>query len=72
MEYVVLRDEKTRRVIKIGRFRDDGITESLRFGEWRRDRVLDSELFDGLLEDISEAEAEKIIAQILKQEKVAA
>ncbi len=72
MEYVVLRDEKTRRVIKLGRFRDDGIAESLRFGEWRRDRILDSEMFDGLLEDVSETEAEKIIAQILKEEKIAA
>lgn len=72
MEYVVLRNQKTGEVIKIGRFREDGIAESFRFGKWRRDRVLDSEMFDGLLEDISEAEAEKIMVQMLEQEEIAA
>ena len=72
MEYVVLRNEKTDEIEKIGRFRDDGIAESLRFGEWQRDRILDSEMFDGLLEDISEAEAIKIIALQHRHEKIAA
>lgn len=72
MEYVVLKNEVTGEVEKIGRFRDDGIAESLRFGEWLRDRVLDSEMFDGLLEDISEAEAERLIDLQHQREKVAA
>jgi hypothetical protein len=72
MEYVVLRNEKTGEIIKIGRFRDDGIAESLRFGEWHRDRILDSEMFDGLLEDISETEAVKVIARQQTREKIAA
>ena len=63
---------KTGEIIKIGRYGENGIAESLRFGEWRRDQILDSEMFDGLLEEISEAEAEKIIAQMLEQEKIAA
>lgn len=72
MDYFILRDEETGEIEKIGRYRDNGIAESLRFGEWVRDRVLDSEMFDGLLEQISETEAEKIITQMLKQEKIAA
>ena len=72
MNYFILRNQKTGEIIKIGRFRDDGIGESLRFGEWRRDRVLDSEMFDGLLEQISEVEAEKIIARHFTCEKIAA
>jgi hypothetical protein len=43
-----------------------------RFGKWVRDRILDSELFDGLLEDVSEAEAAKLIALQLEHEKIAA
>ena len=72
MDYFVLRDEETGKVIKIGRYRDNGIAESLRFGKWVRDRVLDSEMFDGLLEQISETEAEKIIAVQMESEKIAA
>ncbi len=71
-DYFVLRNQKNDEVIKIGRYGDDGIAESLRFGKWLEDPILDSEMFDGLLEEISEAEAEKIIAQILEQEKIAA
>ena len=72
MDYFILRDEETGEIEKIGRYRDNGIAESLRFGEWVRDRFLDSEMFDGLLEQVSEAKAEKIITQMLKQEKIAA
>ena len=72
MDYFVLRDEETGEVEKIGRYSEDGNAESLRFGEWVRDRVLDSEMFDGLLEPVSETEAKKIITKILKQEKIAA
>jgi hypothetical protein len=72
MEYVILRDEETGEIEKLGRFKETGVTERFYKGEWVRDRILYSEMFDGLLEEISEAKAEKIIAQILKQEKVAA
>ena len=72
MDYFILRNQKTGKIEKIGRYDNDGIAESLRFGEWVEDYVLNSEMFDGLLEQVSEAKAEKIIAQILKQEKVAA
>lgn len=72
MDYFILRNEETGEIEKIGRYRNNGIAESLRFGKWVRDRILDSEMFDGLLEQVSETEAEKIIAQILKAEKIAA
>ncbi len=72
MDYFILRNEETGEIEKIGRYQDNGIAESLRFGEWRRDRILDSEMFDGLLEQVSEVEAQKIIAQMLKEEKIAA
>ncbi|MEZ5424662.1 MAG: hypothetical protein R2747_00230 [Pyrinomonadaceae bacterium] len=72
MDYFVLRDQKTGEVIKIGRYGDDGIAESLRFGVWVRDPVLDSEMFDGLLEKVSEKEAEEIISEIIEREKIAA
>ncbi len=72
MDYFILRDEETGEIEKIGRYRDNGIAESLRFGEWVRDRILDSEMFDGLLEQVSEAKAEQIIAKMLKEERIAA
>jgi hypothetical protein len=72
MEYVILRDEETGEIEKIGRFKENGLTESYRGGEWLDDRILYSELFDGLLENISEAEAAKIIAQQFEHEKIAA
>ncbi len=72
MEYVILRDEETGEIEKLGRFRETGITERFHNGEWIRDRILYSEMFDGLLEDISEAEAEKIIALHKQREKIAA
>lgn len=72
MDYFILRSHKTGEVIKIGRYGNDGIAESLRSGEWLEDPVLDREMFDGLLEEISEDEAEKIIRMQIKQEKVTA
>lgn len=72
MDYFVLRNEKTGKIIKLGRFGKDLLQESFRNGEWLWDEVLDREMFDGLLEQISETEAKKFIAQILKQEKIAA
>jgi hypothetical protein len=72
MDYFILRNQKTGEIIKIGRYGDDGIAESLRFGEWVTDYVLDSEMFDGLLEQVSEAKAKKIIALQRQREKIAA
>ena len=72
MDYFVKKNHKTGEVIKIGRYGDDGIAESLRFGERRRDSVLDGEMFDGLQEQVSETQAEEIISQILEREKIAA
>ncbi len=72
MEYVVLRDEKNGKIIKLGRFGDNFLQERFHTGEWIWDEVLDSQLFDGWLEKISEAEAEKIIALQRRPEKIAA
>lgn len=72
MDYFILRNQKSGEIIKIGRYGDDGIAESLRFGEWVTDYVLDGEMFDGLLEQVSETEAEKIIALMRRREKIAA
>lgn len=72
MEYVVLRDEKTGKVIKLGRFGDNFLQEKFWHGEWVWDEVLDRQLFDGWLEKINEVEAEKIIALQRRPEKIAA
>ncbi|MGI8641950.1 MAG: hypothetical protein ACR2MG_18630 [Pyrinomonadaceae bacterium] len=72
MDYFILKDEETGEIEKIGRYGDNGIAEKLQFGEWVRDRVLDRQMFDGLLEQISEVRAKEIIAQMLTQEKIAA
>ena len=72
MDYFILRNQKTGEIIKIGRYGDDGIAESLRLGEWVSDYVLDSEMFDGLLEQVSEAKAKKIIVLQRQREKIAA
>ncbi len=72
MDYFIMKNDETGEIEKIGRYGNDGIAESLRCGEWRRDRVLDSQMFDGLLEQISETEAEKIITLQTTREKIAA
>jgi hypothetical protein len=72
MEYVVLRDEETGEIEKIGRFGDQFLQEKFHQGRWIWDSFLDRELLDGLLEKISEAEAEKLIALQHKREKIAA
>ena len=73
MKYVVIRDEETNEVIKLGRFGKNAVTErySIR-GLWVEDNTLESDLFDGLLEEISETEAKRIIASEFSQEKQAA
>lgn len=72
MEYVILKDEETGEIEKIGRFRKNGIAEQFCDGVWESDASLYSLQFDGLLENISEAEAAKIIAQYQTPEKIAA
>lgn len=72
MDYFILRDEETGEIEKIGRYGKDKIAESLRFGKWVEDYVLDRELLDGLLEKISEAEAEHLINLQNQREKIAA
>lgn len=72
MEYVVLRNEETGEIEKIGRFTASGIAEQFRGDHWESDSSLYSLQFDGLLKDISKAEAEKIIARMLEKEKIAA
>ena len=72
MEYVVLRDEETDEIEKLGRFGENWRQERFYQGEWVWDEVLDRELSDGLLEEISEAEAERLIALRFAPEKIAA
>lgn len=72
MEYVILKDEKTGEIEKIGRFLGNGLAEQFYRDHWESDASLYSLMFDGLLEEISEAEAEKIIALQRRPEKVAA
>lgn len=72
MEYVILKDEKTGEIEKLGRFGENWLQERFYQGEWIWDEVLDRELFDGLLEEISEIEAKKIIAFQTEREKIAA
>ena len=72
MEYVVLRDDETGEIEKIGRFGDNWLQERYYQGEWVWDSFLDRELHDGLLEKISAAEAERLIALHFAPEKIAA
>ena len=72
MEYVVLRDEETGEIEKVGRFRNGGITERFVDGKWISDRILYTELLDGLLEKITEAEAERVVLRQHQTEKISA
>ncbi len=78
MKYVVVRNGKTGEIMTLGRFRKDEKTGEL-FDEvyfpksgWQEDNTLYSELLDGLLEEISEVEARRIIATKFSREKQAA
>ncbi|MBA2737421.1 MAG: hypothetical protein H0U50_11625 [Pyrinomonadaceae bacterium] len=76
MKYVVMRNDKTNEVLKLGRFsgKTDFIDEhySPAKNDWVPDNTLYSDLFDGLLEEISEREAKQIIATQFSREKQAA
>lgn len=71
MEYVVLRDEETGEIEKLGRFQN-GLAEQFCKDHWESDASLFSLQFDGLLEKISETEAERIITEQFTREKIAA
>ena len=71
MEYVILRDEETGEIEKLGRFGKNWLQERFDQGEWIWDEVLDRELADGLLENISESEAERLITLQHRCEKIA-
>lgn len=63
MQYVILRDEETDEVEVIGRFRKYGIGEIFFNDKWESNSLLYSLQFDGLLEEISEKEAQRLIAE---------
>jgi hypothetical protein len=78
MKYVVIKDDKTGEVMTLGRFRRDKETAYI-YDEiylpksgWQEDNTLYGNLLDGLLEEISEAEANRIIATQSSQTKQAA
>ena len=76
MKYVILKNSKTGKIRKLGRFsgEPDYFDEyySPISNSWKEDNILYSELLDGLLEEISETEAKQIIATEFSQEKQAA
>ncbi len=78
MKYVVMKDDETGEIMSLGRFRKDKKTgyvfDEVYFPKsgWQSDNTLYSNLFDGLLEEISEAEANRIIATQFSQTKQAA
>ena len=63
MEYVVEKNEETDEIYLIGRFKSKGIAEIWQNGKWVESSTLHSSMLDGLLEDISETEAMKLISQ---------
>jgi hypothetical protein len=78
MKYVVLKDEETDEIEKLGRFRKDEKSVYI-FTEtyfpsvgWEEDETLHRQLLDGHLEEISETEAKRIIATQFSREKQAA
>lgn len=71
MEYVILKNEETGEIEKIGRFRENGVAEHFCNNHWESDASLYSMQFDGFLENISETEAAQIITQ-QSREKIAA
>lgn len=78
MKYVILKDEETDEIEKLGRFRKDAksvyvFTETYfpNIG-WEEDETLYRQLLDGHLEEISEAQARRIIATQFSREKQAA
>ena len=76
MKYVILKNSKTGKIRKLGRFSGEPDYTDEYYSpvsnSWEEDNILYSELMDGLLEEISEAEARRIIATQFSREKQAA
>ena len=76
MKYVVMKDDESGEIMKIGRFsgKPDYLDEYYLplSNTWQEDNTLYSNLLDGLLEEISETEAKRIITTEFSQEKQAA
>ena len=78
MKYIVMKNDKTGEIMTLGRFGKNGETgfgfEEIYLPQsgWQQDNTLYSDLLDGLLEEISEAEAKRIIATQFSREKQAA
>ena len=75
MKYVVLKDDETNEIEKLGRFRKDKNSVHI-FTEtyfpsvgWEEDETLHRQLLDGQLEEIPEAEANRLIATYFFREK---
>lgn len=62
-EYVVLKNEQTGEIEVLGRFHN-GIGEMFSAGKWETTWELNSLMFDGLLEDISEVDAQNLKAKM--------
>jgi hypothetical protein len=62
-EYVVSKDFETDEIEYVGRFGENCLTEIWKDGKWVKANDLYGELLDGLLDEITEAEAMKIIGQ---------
>jgi hypothetical protein len=61
-QYVVAKDDETQQVEVIGRF-SNGIAEVYLDGKWKLNGTIYSLQRDGLLDEITEAEAMKLIEQ---------
>lgn len=62
-QYVVAKDEETNKVEIIGRF-NNGIGEIFRNGKWEHDGFIYRLQMDAFLENVTEAEAMKLIEEI--------
>ena len=63
MQYVILKNNRTKNIEVLGRFVDD-IAEIYKDGKWQFESYLYSWQIDGLLTEITETEAIKIIAEL--------
>ena len=70
-QYVVAKDEETKKVEIIGRF-NNGIGEIFRNGGWEHDGFIYRLQMDAFLENITEAEAIKLISEQTSQQLQAA
>ncbi len=69
MKYVVNRDEETGEIYFVARFSKNSLPEVWQAGEWvEQTSALISMLHDGLLEDITQIEAQNYIAKLMLKE----